>query len=367
MVVSMFESSRWVGQAAGKGPDFAVSPNMALNNDVSGDRFGDDNLGIVGSGEETAGVRAAVRLVADRRCNVLIQGETGVGKEVVARALHASGARRHGPWVTVNCGAIPEPLLEAELFGYQKGAFTGATQARIGRFEAANHGTIFLDEVGDMPAGIQVKLLRVLQEREVERLGGNERTRLDIRVVAATNVDLAARVRAGLFRQDLYYRLNVFRIELPPLRNRPEDIEALAFHFIRRICEREGIPTKTVSQEALLLLRAAKWPGNVRELENALETAIIVSHRRPVIESRDLRLERSEEIMTSRGATPSPLPPEGIDYQRVVEDFEANLIRQALTRVRGNKTAAANLLRMKRTTLSARMKVLENHFPLMAA
>ena len=217
-------------------------------------------------------VASNIALVADRRCNVLIEGETGTGKEMVAREIHRSGIRSRGPWVAVNCGAIPEALLEAELFGHVKGAFTGAVQSRMGKFEAANHGTIFLDEIGDMPFAVQSKLLRVLQEKEIERLGGNERIALDVRVIAATNVDLQERVRDGRFRQDLYYRLNVFRIALPPLRCRLDDISVLAQHFVAKICASESLRPKTLAVSALDRLTQHTWPGNVRELENAVET-----------------------------------------------------------------------------------------------
>lgn len=321
---------------------------------------------LIGAGQPMREVQAAIRVVSDRQCNVLIEGETGTGKEVVAREIHSSGARARGPWVAVNCSAIPEPLLEAELFGYLKGAFTGAHQSRAGKFEAANHGTIFLDEIGDMPVGIQAKLLRVLQEREIERLGGNERVRLDIRVIAATNVDLAARVKDGCFRQDLFYRLNVFRILLPPLRDRPDDVTLLARHFVKRICANERIPVKTLDRSAIDKLRAQSWPGNVRELENAIESAIIVSRDRAVIFASDLRSLHTGVSLPTRERTFS-LPAEGMDYQRALEDFEVGLLTQALTRVRGNKTAAADLLGLKRTTLAAKMKSLESRFPLIAA
>ena len=206
---------------------------------------------MIGDSGSMRDIQAAIRMVGDRNCSVLIEGETGTGKEVVAGDIHAAGARSRGPWVAVNCSAIPEPLLEAELFGYLKGAFTGAQQSRAGKFEAANHGTIFLDEIGDMPIGIQAKLLRVLQEREIERLGGNERVRLNIRVIAATNIDLAARVKDGRFRQDLFYRLNVFQIKLPPLRERPDDVAILARHFVKKVCNNERIPLKTLDRSTL--------------------------------------------------------------------------------------------------------------------
>jgi transcriptional regulator with PAS, ATPase and Fis domain len=270
--------------------------------------------------------------------------------------------------VAVNCGAIPEALLEAELFGHVKGAFTGAVQARAGKFEIANHGTLFLDEIGDMPLAVQAKLLRVLQEREVERLGGNERIKLDVRVIAATNVNLAQRVQEGLFRQDLYYRLNVFRIELPPLRARAEDILALAEHFIRKACANEGVARKTLDRSALDRLKAHSWPGNVRELENAIETAVIVSGTRNTIFPSDLRVHLSAApARINKPIADVELPPHGLDYQAALEHFENNLLTQALTRARGNKTAAADLLGLKRTTLAAKMRVLESRLPLLVA
>ncbi len=237
-----------------------------------------------------------------------------------------------------------------------------------GKFEAANHGTIFLDEIGDMPLAIQAKLLRVLQEREIERLGGNERIHLDVRVIAATNVNLAERVKQGLFRQDLYYRLNVFRIAIPPLRERPEDIPVLANYFIARICVNEGIRTKTLDASTLDYLMTHAWPGNARELENAMETSIILSGERPSIYISDIRFggscARHPAVSQSAGVA---LPAEGIDYQQALERFEHHLLTQALSRTRGNKTAAADLLRLKRTTLSARMRVLETRMPRLVA
>ncbi len=321
---------------------------------------------MIGASRGMREVQSAIRMVADRNCSVLIEGETGTGKEVVARTIHVTGSRSRGPWVAVNCSAIPEPLLEAELFGYLKGAFTGAQQSRTGKFEAANHGTIFLDEIGDMPMGIQAKLLRVLQEREIERLGGNERVRLDIRVIAATNVDLAARVKDRRFRQDLYYRLNVFQIALPALRERQDDVAILARHFVKKVCANERLPMKTLDRSALDRLMGQSWPGNVRELENTIETAVIMSRDRAVIFASDLRFNRAAAPVQDRTRSLA-LPPEGMDYQRALEDFEVGLLTQALTRVRGNKTAAADLLGLKRTTLAAKMKALETRFPLTAA
>jgi len=323
---------------------------------------------LIGSHRSMQDVAASVALVADRRCTVLIEGETGTGKEVVAREIHRSGSRSRGPWVAVNCGAIPENLLEAELFGHVKGAFTGAVQGRIGKFEAADHGTIFLDEIGDMPLAVQAKLLRVLQEREIERLGGNEKIRLDVRVIAATNVNLREKVKAGLFRQDLYYRLNVFQLTLPPLRDRMDDAPSLARYFVTKICGAEQLRCKNLDDSALQLLLRHDWPGNVRELENVIEMAVILSGNRSSIFASDIRINPG----TSRGVTSEQtgrvsIPSGGIDYQQALEKFELDLLTQALARTRGNKTAAAELLSLKRTTLSARMRVLETRLPRLVA
>lgn len=324
---------------------------------------------LIGVSRAMQAVAADIDMVANRRCNVLIEGETGTGKEVVAREIHQSGGRARGPWVAVNCGAIPEPLLEAELFGHARGAFTGAVQSRVGKFEAANHGTIFLDEIGEMPFAVQAKLLRVLQEKEVERLGGNERIRLDIRVIAATNANLREKVRNGSFRQDLYYRLNVFQISLTPLRERPSDIPALARHFLARICRNENLQPKILDASALDSLLEHAWPGNARELENVIETAVILSGTRASIFASDIRLDQPvfDSIAGRQPVSRPPLPDEGLDYQQALETFELDLLTQALSRTRGNKTAAADLLRLKRTTLSARMRVLESRLPHLAA
>jgi two-component system response regulator AtoC len=323
---------------------------------------------LIGGSPSIRAVSSNIGLIADRRCNVLIEGETGTGKEIVAQAIHRTGSRSRGPWVAVNCGAIPDTLLEAELFGHVRGAFTGAVQGRIGKFEAANHGTIFLDEIGDMPFAVQAKVLRILQEKEVERLGGNERIRLDVRVVAATNVNLAERVREGLFRQDLYYRLNVFQIVLPPLRDRPGDVAALARHFVAKICLSENFRTKDLDVSALNHLSEHTWPGNVRELENVMEMAVILSGSRAVIFASDIRIVPGASGRAAfEPPAGIPIPSGGIDYQQTLEAFEHDLLTQALARTRGNKTAAAELLRLKRTTLSARMRVLESRLPRLVA
>jgi transcriptional regulator with GAF, ATPase, and Fis domain len=349
----------------------AISLAPSLSGQASGAPAATSSL--IGVSRSIRTVSSSIRMVASSRCNVLIEGETGTGKEVVAREIHFSGNRSRGPWIAVNCGAIPDTLLEAELFGHVKGAFTGAMQARTGKFEAANHGTIFLDEIGDMPLAIQAKLLRVLQEREIERLGGNERIRLDIRVIAATNVNLAQRVSEGLFRQDLYYRLNVFRIAIDPLRDRPTDVPVLAAHFVAKICTAEKIRTKVLDPAAVDRLLSHNWPGNARELENVMETAVIVSGARSTIYTSDIRFERSLPSVALRDREPAArisgaaLPAEGLDYQQAIHAFEHDLLTQAIARTRGNKTAAADLLRLKRTTLSARMRVLELKQPHLVA
>ena len=240
---------------------------------------------LIGGSREMRQLHHIIRLVAGRRSTVLITGETGTGKELAARALHMGGNRSAGPLVAVNCHALPESLLESELFGHVRGAFTGAFQNRIGRFEQAQGGTLFLDEIGELPIDLQAKLLRVLQEREVQRLGSSETIKVDIRVVAATNCDLPRRIEEGKFREDLYYRLNVVPLEMPPLRNRREDVPMLAAHFVEKICRAESIPLKMLTREALERLCAYSWPGNVRQLENVVEMAIALSEDRRTLDA----------------------------------------------------------------------------------
>jgi PAS domain S-box-containing protein len=232
---------------------------------------------IVGSSPALSAVLHKLRLVASTDSSVLILGETGTGKELIARALHSSSGRKDRPLIKVNCAALPAGLIESELFGHERGAFTGATERRIGRFELANGGTVFLDEIGEMPPDVQVKLLRVLQEHEFERVGGHQTIKVDVRVIAATNRDLTRGVVEGVFRQDLYYRLNVFPIQLPPLRDRPEDVALLTHFFVRRYASKIGRKITCVSEETMERLVSYPWPGNVRELENVIERAVILS------------------------------------------------------------------------------------------
>lgn len=233
--------------------------------------------GVVGRSDHLAEVCGLVRLVAKRRSTVLLTGESGTGKEVIARAIHRESNRSQQPLVVVNCAAIPESLLEAELFGYTRGAFTGAVQSRLGRIHAAHGGTLFLDEIGDLPLSMQAKLLRFLQEGEVQRLGSSDSFRVDVRVIAATNADLLQRVDRGEFRRDLYYRLAVFPIELAPLRERPADIQPLSEYFLSLLCSEAGMPAKHISPVAMSLLESYHWPGNVRELQHVVERAFIFS------------------------------------------------------------------------------------------
>ncbi len=299
----------------------------------------------------------AIALIAERRSTVLITGETGTGKEVVARTLHQASGRK-GPLVSINCAALPEALLEAELFGHTKGAFTGAQQARVGRFEAAQRGTIFLDEIGEMPLDLQAKLLRVLQEREIQRLGSSETVAIDVRIIAATNADLLSKVEDGRFRQDLYFRLNVVPIHLPPLRERSGDLAKLAHHFVTKICTFERLPLKTISRAALARLEAHHWPGNIRELENTIERAIALSGHNTELASRDFMLPLQIRSYVPEARGPIEIPEAGLDFEQIVAGIERGMIEQALRRTNGNKSAAADLLRLKRTTLGAKMRTL---------
>jgi transcriptional regulator with GAF, ATPase, and Fis domain len=318
---------------------------------------------LVGRSRAMFHVCKLVELVGQRRCTVLITGETGTGKEMIARAIHQAGQRAQKPWVPVNCTALPDTLLEAELFGHTRGAFTGAVGARLGRFEEAHQGTIFLDEIGDMPLDLQAKLLRVLQEREIQRIGSSQTIPVDVRVVAATNVDLAQKVREGKFREDLFYRLNVVPIHIPPLRERMSDVPLLAHSFVEKICRYEGIPRKRILQDAMHQLCTYHWPGNVRQLENVMEMAVVLSGDREVLLPGDFRLpaRSTQEALPpglSLGDAPR-LPEDGLDFEATVSALERALLLQALGRTKGNKRMAAELLRLKRTTLTAKLKSLD--------
>lgn len=316
---------------------------------------------LVGESQPMQNIAHIVRLVGARRCTVLITGETGSGKEMVARALHMASNRSHLPMVAVNCHALPENLLEAELFGHVRGAFTGALNNRVGRFEQANRSTIFLDEIGDMPLDLQAKLLRVLQEREFQRLGSSETVRVDVRVIAATNADLAERIRQGRFREDLYYRLNVVPVHVPSLRERQSDIPLLVHHFLDKICRQEGMPLKTATSETIERLCQFEWPGNVRQLENAVEMAIALSGDRGTLLPVDFPMSTSASSRKSApGAAPViTLPENGLDFEATVSRLERSILNQALERTRGNKKKAADMLRLKRTTLAAKLRTLD--------
>ena len=317
---------------------------------------------LVGDSAAMRKVAQVIRLVGNRRCTVLVTGETGTGKEMAARALHMASPRAHLPMVTVNCGALPEHLMEAELFGYVKGAFTGAVGNRLGRCEQAHKSTLFLDEIGDMPLDLQVKLLRVLQEREFQRLGSSETVRVDLRVIAASNVNLLEQVRLGKFRQDLYYRLNVVPMQMPSLRERRSDIPLLVNHFIEKLCRLEDLPLKSIGPEALERLACCEWPGNVRELENAVEMAIAMSGDRSTLHTYDFPVTTAAKGKVISIAKPSSAMPEGrLQFDAAVSEFERTLLTQALQRAGGNKTLAADMLGLKRTTLLAKMRNLDVH------
>ncbi|QQQ12240.1 sigma-54-dependent Fis family transcriptional regulator [Aeromonas media] len=337
---------------------------------------------LVGKGRGIQEVRRLIGQVAETDANVLILGESGTGKEVVARAIHELSARSAGPFVPINCGAIPAELLESELFGHEKGAFTGAIAARRGRFELAQGGTLFLDEIDDMPLPMQVKLLRVLQERQFDRVGGGKAVQADVRVIAATHRDLEAMIRTQAFREDLYYRLNVFPIETPPLRDRADDIPLLLQELLNRHAEQhKGIIRLT--QRAMESLMQYAWPGNVRELSNLIERLLILypnqivdvadlpgRYRLLPCEPRDERLTEMDERDALAAVFQSPpeldpgiamplpmqLPQEGVNLKEMLADLEVELIRQALESQDGVVARAADLLSMRRTTLVEKMK-----------
>ena len=314
--------------------------------------------GIVGRSRPMRELFQLLETVAATSSTVLITGETGTGKELAARAIHHNSPRRGNRFVALNCSAIPETLLEAELFGHVRGAFTGAVGNRQGRLEQAHRGTLFLDEVGTMSPGLQAKLLRVLQEREFERVGESHTVKIDVRVIAATHSDLAKMVADGTFREDLFYRLNVIPVQLPALRERREDIPLLVQHFLERLGQEAGRGAVTMSQEAMRHLMAYPWPGNIRQLENAVERALAFSMGRSQIEVTDLTKELQNQ---PDAATDSQVwfPDEGIDFDRYIEAVELSLIRRSLERTQGTKRQAARLLNLKRTTLIEKLKRLE--------
>ncbi len=315
--------------------------------------------GIVGRSRAMRDLFQTLETVARTASTILITGETGTGKEVVARAIHHASPRRGQRFVALNCSAIPENLLEAEIFGHVRGAFTGAIGTRQGRLEQAHRGTLFLDEVGTMSMSLQMKLLRVLQEREFERVGDNQTIKVDVRVIAATNADLGRMVAEGGFREDLYYRLNVIPVTLPPLRDRREDIPLLVQHFLQKFCNEVGRPVMTVSQAAMRPLMTYAWPGNVRQLENAMERAVALSGPRSQIEIGDLPPDIQQASDADDLIPGLALPDDGLDFDAFISRIEHEVIRRALERTGGNKAAAASVLNLKRTTLVEKLKRLE--------
>jgi DNA-binding NtrC family response regulator len=326
--------------------------------------------GIIGKSRAMARLFQLLETVAATNSTILVTGETGSGKELVAKAIHQHSPRHMHRFVAVNCSAIPETLLEAELFGHVRGAFTGAVGNRQGRFELAHRGTLLLDEVGTMSAALQMKLLRVLQEREFERIGDTHTTKVDVRVIAATHSDLRRMVTDGEFREDLYYRLNVIPVQIPPLRDRKEDIPLLVQHFLEKFtphaqpaeagpvkagATQAARPVLTLSQEAMRRLMSYHWPGNVRQLENAIERAVAFSAGRTHIDVADLP---AEVQLAPEAAVPSSLtlPEEGLDLGAFIGNIERELIQLSLERTRGNKGQAARLLNLNRTTLVEKLK-----------
>jgi transcriptional regulator with GAF, ATPase, and Fis domain len=317
---------------------------------------------LIGESQPMRELRAIIRLAGPRQSTVLITGETGTGKERVAQAIHMASRRSGAPIVAVNCGALPEHLIEAELFGHTKGAFTGAVGPRMGRFEQAHRGTIFLDEVGETPLMLQPKLLRVLQERELQRVGSSETLKVDARIVAASNMNLEQAVAQKRFREDLFYRLNVIPIRVPTLRERRSDIPLLAAHFIEAVCRREDLPQKTLTAEALRKLTEFEWPGNVRQLEHTMEMAAALSGDRETIYLGDIDVHLQSPARELSGAAlhgdefSVGVPTDDLPFEDLMGKVEKLLLEQALRRHGGNKAKAAKALGLKRTTLLYKLK-----------
>ena len=329
-----------------------VAENIYLRQQLRG-KYKFDN--IIGNSPAIQPVFSRMEKILHTDSTVLILGESGTGKELVARAIHFNGSRKEKPFIAINCGAIPAELLESELFGHVRGSFTGAVADKPGKFELANHGTIFLDEIGTMPLHLQMKLLRVLQEQEVERVGSIRKTKLDVRVISATNSDLDERVRRAEFREDLFYRLNVIPIHLPPLRERHEDIALLARHFLRKICADMRHPICELTPDALIAMESYKWPGNVREMENVIERVVALTDGN-VIDRQDLPPQIAGTL-NENGLLPAlRIPEEGLDLTETMAHLERHLIQQAMERSQSIKARAASLLNINRTTLVEKIK-----------
>jgi two-component system response regulator PilR (NtrC family) len=309
---------------------------------------------IIGRSAAIQEVRALVEKVAPARTTVLVAGESGTGKEVVARAIHDRGPSRDQPFVAINCGAIPEGLIESELFGHEKGSFTGAFETKPGLFEVAGSGTLFLDEVGELPHGLQVKLLRALQERRIRRVGGSRDVTFAARIVAATNRDLAAEVSAGRFREDLYYRLNVIQLQVPPLRERPEDVPLFLAHYLERFSGELGRPLPRLAPDAERLLLAYRYPGNVRELANVVERAVTLADG-DVLDGRALPPALRDPAQAAQAAASVTLPETGLDLQGHLDAIERQLLEEALRKTGGVKTEAARVLSLTFRSLRYRL------------
>ena len=336
-----------------------ISCEKEEEKDIKEDNF----YGIVGKSQKMLKVFETIKNVAPTDSTVLITGESGTGKELVAKAIHLLSKRKDKNFIPINCGAIPKDLIESELFGYRKGAFTGANSNRIGRFGAANEGTVFLDEIGELPLEMQVKLLRVLQENEIQPIGSNSPEKIDVRVIAATNKDLGKLIDENKFREDLYYRLNVIHIHLPPLRERREDIDILIDYFFRKYTEKYEKSDKVIgiAEETKFILKNYSWPGNVRELENCIERLIVLKGEGIILPS-DLPSKFYEfeegELIEEREFMNNlfKLSDDGIDLKSLIENIETSMIIQALEKTGGVKDKAAKLLGIKRTTLIEKMK-----------
>ncbi|RKZ17437.1 hypothetical protein DRQ50_05005 [bacterium] len=307
-----------------------------------------DHHGLLGNHASMVEMRRKIEMIADSRGTVLLQGESGTGKEVVARAIHYAGMRRNGPFIRINCAAIPETLLESELFGYERGAFTGALQARQGKFELADGGTLLLDEISEMPFAMQAKLLRVLQEREFMRLGAKYSTRTDVRILATTNRNLQEEIRLRNFREDLYFRLNVIPLVISPLRHRKDDIPLLATYFCQNLCAENGKPVMEISPRAMSVLQAMDWPGNVRQLQNVIERAVIMGTGTTVDESV---LGLPDELSRPMEASGT------MDPDMTLKDMERELILRKLERTNGNRTRAAVELGISVRTLRNKLNI----------